>query len=84
MGSFGLRENEIMTVDLHTMNVSEAKAWLKGKVDRAPREIREIEVIHGYHGGTALKNMVLRSFHHPRVRQKIMGLNPGSTILILK
>ena len=80
----GLRESQILTVDLHEMHVKEAKDWLSGKVSRAPKEIREIVVIHGYRGGTALQNMVRKSFKHPRVRQVVLGLNPGETILILK
>ena len=73
-----------ITVNLHDMSVSEAKKWLEAKVSGAPRDTEEIEVIHGYHGGTALQNMVRKSFHHPRVKRKILGLNQGSTILILK
>ena len=78
------KESEVMTVDLHEMRVSEARTWLQGKVSRAPKEIKEIVVIHGYHGGTALMHMVRRSFQHPRVKQKIVGTNLGTTILLLK
>ena len=84
MFTFGLTENQIMTVNLHEMDTAQAKQWLYSKVSAAPKEIREIEVIHGYHGGTALQNMVRKSFSHPRVKNKILGLNQGSTILILK
>ena len=84
MFSLGLRENEIMTVDLHEMRVSEAKDWLSARVSRAPKQIREIVVVHGYRGGTALQNMVRKSFKHPRVSRVVLGLNPGETILILK
>lgn len=83
MAGYGLREEEILTVDLHEMRVAEAKNWLSGQVSRAPRQIREIVVIHGYRGGTALQNMVRKSFHHKRVRQILVGLNPGETILVL-
>ena len=84
MFTFGLTENQIMTVNLHEMDTAQAKQWLYSKVSAAPKEIREIEVIHGYHGGTALQNMVRKSFSPPRVKSKILGLNQGSTILILK
>lgn len=79
-----LKESEVMTVDLHEMRVSEAKAWLLAKVSHAPKEVKEIIVVHGYRGGTALMNMVRKSFQHPRVKQKIVGLNQGTTILILQ
>ena len=84
MFSFGLTEKQVMTVNLHQMNTAQAKAWLYDKVSAAPKEIREIEVIHGFHGGTALQNMVRKSFRHPRVQSKVIPLNQGSTILILK
>ena len=84
MFTFELMADEVMTVTLHTMNTAEAKKWLTAKVTGAPKGIREIEVIHGYHGGTAIMNMVRKSFTHPRVERKILGLNQGSTILILK
>lgn len=84
MFRFDLKPNERMTVNLHEMRVSEAKNWLYAKVSAAPKEIKEIEVVHGYRGGTALMNMVRKSFQHPRVKRKILGLNQGSTTLILK
>ena len=83
MFSLGLTEKQVMVVDLHQMDSKQAKQWLYSKVTSAPREIREIEVIHGYHGGTALQNMVRKSFRHPRVKSKIIPLNQGSTILVL-
>ena len=84
MFSLGLTSRQVMTVDLHQMNTAQAKQWLYEKVSAAPKEIREIEVVHGYHGGTALKNMVIKSFSHPRVKSKIQCFNQGSTILVLK
>lgn len=73
-----------MTVDLHTMSTAQAKKFLEMKVSSASREIREVEVIHGYHGGTALQQMVRKGFKHPRVQAKLLGLNQGTTILVLK
>lgn len=84
MFSFGLLPNQVMTVDLHQMDAKTAKDFLYARVTRAPKTVREIEVIHGFHGGTALQNMVRKSFKHPRVEKIVLGLNPGSTILILK
>ena len=73
----------VLTLDLHSMQASEAKKYLKQKLDSAPKDTVEIEVIHGYHGGTALLNMV-RNFKHPRIKSKSIGLNQGSTTFILK
>ena len=44
----------------------------------------EIEVIHGYTGGTALRDFVRREFTHPRIERKFLSLNQGITTLILK
>lgn len=41
-------------------------------------------MIHGYSGGTILRDMVRVSLKHPRIRSKMVGLNPGVTVLILK
>ena len=77
-------ESAIMTVDLHTMQVSEAKKYLSQKLGSAPKGTFEVEVIHGYRGGTALMNMVRKSFTHPRIKSKSIGLNQGSTTFYLK
>ena len=82
--AFPWEKKKTLTVDLHQMTTSEAKQWLTMKVTAAPKNTEEIEVIHGYRGGTALGQMVRKSFRHPRVRSVVLGLNPGTTILILK
>ena len=40
--------------DIHGMRVLEAKRELETLIGRADKSIREIVVIHGYHGGSAL------------------------------
>ena len=77
------KKHEIITVDLHLHTVAEAKRRLEKVVQIAPRSIREIVVIHGYHHGTALLNMVRNDFHNRRVSRKILSLNQGVTSLIL-
>ena len=70
--------------DIHGMRVLEAKRELETLIGRADKSIREIVVIHGYHGGSALKNMVRSELGHPRIQQKILSLNQGETTLLLK
>ena len=70
--------------DIHGMRVLEAKRELETLIGRADKSIREIVVIHGYHGGSALKNMVRSELRHPRIQQKILCLNQGETTLLLK
>lgn len=56
--------------DIHGMRVLEAKRELETLIGRADKSIREIVVIHGYHGGSALKNMVRSELRHPRIQPK--------------
>ena len=52
---------------------------------RAGRSVYRIEVVHGYHRGTDLKDMVRRVYgHHPKVLRLEVGLNPGATELVLR
>ena len=42
-------------------------------------------MIHGYHGGTQLRDMVRRVYsRHPRVKRLELGLNQGATELVLR
>ena len=61
----------------------EAKAHLERLLSRLDGNVREVAVIHGYSGGTVLRDMVRGSLKHPRIRAKVVGLNPGVTLLIL-
>ena len=54
------KKNEIMYVDLHNLSVVMAKDYLTKSVLLAPNDIKEIVVIHGYHRGTELQQMVRR------------------------
>lgn len=79
-----LSENEKMTVDLHDMQLEEAKYYLEKAIDTALPEIKEITVIHGYHKGQVLLNMVRKEFKHERVIEKVVPYNNGTTLLYLK
>ena len=78
------RDDEILTVDLHNMNMGQAHTYLKARVEKAPANIREIVVVHGYNSGTALQKMVRKDFKHPRVKRKILSMNQGVTSFLLK
>jgi DNA-nicking Smr family endonuclease len=71
------------TVDIHGMTTTEAKKLLEQIISSAPLK-SEITVIHGYHGGQALQNMVRKGLKHKRIKQKILSMNFGETILILE
>lgn len=74
-----------MTIDLHGMTCYQAQVAIDAALRRAGRSVYRIEVIHGYHSGNALRDMVRRVYsRHPRVLRLEMGLNLGATDLVLR
>jgi len=71
------------TVDIHGMTVADAKKKLEQYIKTAPKNC-EVTVIHGFHGGTALQNMVRKTLKHKRIKRRILGLNNGETILVIE
>lgn len=72
-----------LILNIHGMTVQQAKKEIQSILKSCPKNIKEIEVIHGYNGGKALQQYV-RSIKHPKVERTIIGLNNGKTTLILK
>lgn len=70
-------------IDLHGMKVNSAKELLNIRLRTLPKDTREVVVVHGYHGGTALRDMV-RSYQNPKIERKFIGLNQGETIFAIK
>ena len=73
-----------MVIDLHGFTVYDGKKYLTQQVLSAPPIIREIVVVHGYHRGTAMMNMVRNDFKCRRISRKYISMNPGITSLIMK
>ena len=75
---------DILEVNLHNMQVLEAKAYLEMEITRAELNIKEVHVIHGYKKGQALLNMVRKDFKHDRIKNKrLTFFNLGMTIFEL-
>ena len=70
-------------IDLHNMVKEDAKIALIYEIDRADFDIDSLVIIHGYHGGVTIKNLVRKEFTHPRIERK-ENLDAGRTIYILK
>ena len=77
------KENEIMYVDLHKLSVVMAKDHLTKCVLLAPSSVKEIVVIHGYHSGNELQQMVRKDFKCKKVARKYLSMNQGITSLAL-
>ena len=75
----------IVELDIHGMTRRQAKTFLESRIRRAGRDVYRIRVIHGYRGGTELREMVRKELpHDPKVLRVEIGLNPGETDLVLR
>lgn len=72
-------------VDVHGMNRTQAFAAIDAKLRRAGGMVYTLRVIHGYHGGTVLRDAIRAHYRsNPKVVRIELGLNPGETDLILR
>lgn len=70
-------------IDLHGLTCAEAKRKLERAIMSLPPGTPELLVIHGYHGGSNLADMV-RRLRCRRVQRKLLTANPGETVYLLK
>lgn len=70
-------------IDIHQMKREQAKKYLERFLSTANLNVKEVTVIHGYTGGTVLRDMVQKGLKHHRIKAKVRSLNPGITILEL-
>lgn len=70
-------------LDIHNHTVESAKKLITDTLKNLPPDVRELNIIHGYHQGTALRDMV-RKFSNKKIERKILGLNQGTTTFIIK
>lgn len=72
-------------LDLHGMTCCQAQRAVDAALRRAGGSVYRLELIHGYHGGTQLRDMIRQTYaKHPRVKRLELGLNPGTTELVLR
>ena len=71
------------TVDLHNLTKEDAKIELINAISSVDSDIDCLVVIHGYHGGTIIKNLVRKEFKSEFVTEKV-NLDAGRTIFLLK
>ena len=74
-----------LEIDVHGMTREQALTAIDAKLRRANASTYRLCIIHGYHGGTILRDAVRAHYrNHPKVRRIELGLNPGETDLILR
>lgn len=75
----------ILELDIHGMTKYQAKICIDSQIKKAKHDLYRIRVIHGYHNGAELKDMVRVYYkNHPKVIRIENGFNEGITELILR
>ncbi|MBE6599552.1 MAG: hypothetical protein E7638_08935 [Ruminococcaceae bacterium] len=74
----------IVEVDVHGMNRYQAQTKIDSILRRS-RGVYRIRIIHGYRGGTELRDMIRCEYaKNPLVRRVEPGWNEGITELVLR
>ena len=77
----------IIEIDLHGLRTAEAKKKIDEEIRRSSSSTYRIRLIHGYHGGTAIRDMIGEEYSYgrePKVLRIEPGVNPGTTDLVLR
>lgn len=78
------QEGDTLYVDIHGLRAEQAKQRLESLINNARPEIRQLVVIHGYHGGQALQGLVRKELSSPRIKQVRPGFQDGQSIVFLR
>ena len=78
----------ITEIDIHGMRPEEAVQMLSGVIEKAPKSVYRIRVIHGYRRGNALQRAIYDEFDYFHTSDRVLrltgGSNPGITEIILR
>ena len=74
-----------ITIDIHGFTVAEAKKEIERAIAKAPNEVNEVVVVHGYHNGTRLKDLLSNpnGIRSKRIKRRKYSMNQGQTVLEL-
>ena len=76
--------NKGYKLDIHSMAENDAYCALLGFLNDLPQGIKKAVIVHGYHGGTVLKEMV-KNFVHWRIDYVMQPLyNQGESVIYFK
>ena len=76
--------NQKAEIDIHNMQKEQARLEIEQFLTLANGSVKEVTVIHGCNSGTVLRDMVRKGLRHSRIQAKVVGLNDGITILVLR
>ena len=74
-------------IDLHGLRAEEAKKKIDQAIKSADKSVYRIKLIHGYHRGHGLKDMIREEYSYgrePKVLRVQGGFNDGITELVLR
>ena len=73
------------TIDIHGFTVDEAKREIERIIAKLDKSVTELVVIHGYHGGNKLKELLRNpnGIRSRRIKRRKYTMNQGETILEL-
>ena len=77
----------IVEIDVHGLTCEQALVRVEKEVKAAHPSIYRLRIIHGYHGGTRIKEMLQDEFsdgRNEKVCRVIGGGNQGITELVLR
>lgn len=81
----GVPLSGFLEIDVHNMSRTQAITAIDAKLRRINASVYRLRVIHGYHGGTVLRDAIRTRYReHPKVKRIEIGLNPGETDLVLR
>ena len=73
------------TIDIHGYTVDEARREIEKTIAKLDNTYNEVIVIHGYHGGNSLKNLLSspNGIRSKRIKRRKYSMNQGQTVLEL-
>lgn len=77
----------IVEIDCHGMSAEQAVATVEKMVNAVPNGTYRVRVIHGFHGGTRIRDAIRRELGfglNSKVKRIENGSNQGITDLVLK
>ena len=72
----------IIEIDVHGENVETAVREIRQRINNADVGTYRIRIIHGYHGGTRIRDGIWDEFNYgrePKVKRITMGDNQGQS-----
>ncbi len=79
--------NGIIEIDVHGKDVESAIVEIRKHLGNAKPSVYRIRIIHGFHGGTRIRDGIWDEFSYgrePKVKRITMGDNQGITELVLR